>query len=331
MTTFLIVLNEKDLEAIDVKKGIYLSGDYPVDYKSEYKTFLFNSLSYLAFNYCEDDLFSFFLVSHPQKEVLGEIHFVREKKKTATSLPRSPFGSLDFKNGLDVVLIMKFMRKLTNWLTQRGFKHIRIRHYPAGYRPGKSKIFMFALQKLDYTISEVVPNHHINTDAYGLESKFHNMEIRRLQKCRNADMICKEVPLKKMRDIYNFIKSCRDERGHDLSLSFERLHLLVQQFPERYKLFEVVHQGEVIAATIAVKVSDDILYNFYPASSIRFNNYSPMVLLISYMYDYARNNDFNMIDLGTSSLKNGHNFSLIAFKERVGGQATLKYTFEKSL
>jgi hypothetical protein len=52
-------------------------------------------------------------------------------------------------------------------------------------------------------------------------------------------------------------------------------------------------------------------------------------LLIAALYDYCAMNHIPLLDLGTSSLPDGPNISLLSFKLRMGAQASAKPTLRK--
>lgn len=113
-------------------------------------------------------------------------------------------------------------------------------------------------------------------------------------------------------------------------MSLKDLQTTVNRFPENYKLFAVFHHDRLAAASIAIQVTDEILYDFYHDHHPDFNYFSPIVMLIKGMHDHALANNIKLIDLGTSSLNNAPNFSLLSFKLKLGAIPSSKFTFEKN-
>ena len=114
-------------------------------------------------------------------------------------------------------------------------------------------------------------------------------------------------------------------------MKFEALQETVNKFPDRYFLFSVHHRNKVVAASIAILVRKDILYDFYHDHLKAFDHLSPIVLLVDGIYEFCLTNNIRLLDLGTSALENKPNFSLLTFKTRLGGKPTPKFTFEKKL
>jgi hypothetical protein len=131
---------------------------------------------------------------------------------------------------------------------------------------------------------------------------------------------------------YEFIRACRQERGQELSLPFERVQELFRRFPKEHFLFSVRQpNGEWAALTIAIQVNNEVLYNFYPASPLRCNLLSPVVMLNEGLHAFAQASGLAVLDLGTSSLDTGPNVSLLRFKRHLGGVAGLRLSWRKQL
>jgi hypothetical protein len=56
-----------------------------------------------------------------------------------------------------------------------------------------------------------------------------------------------------------------------------------------------------------------------------------LVFLIDNEYQYCRERNIGLIDLGTSMLSGEINFSLLNFKTQLDGKPSLKLTFEKDI
>jgi hypothetical protein len=74
-----------------------------------------------------------------------------------------------------------------------------------------------------------------------------------------------------------------------------------------------------------------VLYDFYHDHATAFDHLSPVALLVAGMYDFCNAQNIRLLDLGTSAVNDGPNFSLLTFKKFLGGNPTHKLTFEKIL
>lgn len=157
-------------------------------------------------------------------------------------------------------------------------------------------------------------------------------EARRIRQGEAAGLSVKRVPIDL--NLYQFIYHCYHEKSYELSISFQRLCSLVEQFPDRYFAVGVMNNEQLIAATVVVRASSQLLYNFLPASLSSCKSVSPIVLLYQYLYRYCQRNSIGYLDLGVSLDGEGkEKDSLLAFKKRMGGHTSEKlhvtYSFTK--
>jgi hypothetical protein len=254
--------------------------------------------------------------------------FVEEATGTAHSPWQAPFGAVQLASGLASDIVLAFLRRVQQELKARGVRQVQVRSYPFAYDPAGSALLTQALTQLGARITLAELNNHLELLEAGFEARLHPSERRRLHKCRRAGFQFEQEPPLLLPAAYDFLQQCRAEKGQHLSLTLERLQQLFRLFPQDHFLFSVRDgSGTWAALTVAIRVSGQILYNFYPASPLAYNVFSPVVLLNEGLYDFARANGMHRLDLGTSSLPEGPNHSLLQFKRHLGGVLSLKLTF----
>jgi len=89
--------------------------------------------------------------------------------------------------------------------------------------------------------------------------------------------------------------------------------------------------AEIVAASVTVSISSEVLYHFYPASAKSYHQYSPSILLHQGLHQYASAKGYRLLDLGISSIPGNPYYSLMEFKERIGGVPSLKFAFYHSI
>ena len=141
----------------------------------------------------------------------------------------------------------------------------------------------------------------------------------------------RKLSFEHLEEVYIFIARCREVQSRKLSLSWEQLKRIADAFPDWFTVFAIYQQDVLVAASINIVVTKDILYNFYGAHDRQFNKYSPVVMLMNALYAYCQSNGFVYLDLGTSATGHEPNFSLLDFKMRLGARSTQKLTFQKTL
>lgn len=297
-------------------------------YRKGFSTYLYNESGFLALKegytpvYCE-------LLDLKGKELLIQAIFLCDGVK-AISLPQAPFGGIHYHH-VSIAILRHFVRAVVDYFTARHLQKIIIKN-PAGiYNRGQNAIITNCLVNLGFTISNYDINHHIEVDQTGFSEKVHKMEDRKLRGAMKEKFGFREIAGKGIVEVYNFICGCRGEKKTNMNITFDQLNMAVKAFPENYKFFVVDFNGNIIAATVAVFVHKNILYNYLPASSVAYNKLSPMVFLLNGLYGYCQSKGVRIMDLGISSIDNKPQEGLVLFKERVGGKATLKLTFQRNL
>ena len=297
-------------------------------YQKVFTPYLYNLPEFLALKegykpvYCE-------LLDLKEKTVLIQAIFLCDDI-TAVSLPQAPFGGIHYHH-VSIGMVKNFVLKIITYFISRDLKKIIIKNPADIYNQEQNTIITNCLVNAGFVISNFDINHHIDIDQTVFSKKIHKMENRKLIRAIKAKLDFQEVAGKEIAEVYNFISECRDEKKTNMNITFDQLAQAVNRLPEKYKFFIASFHGKIIAATVAVFAYDSILYNYLPASSLAYNKLSPMVFLLSGLYDYCRSKEVKILDLGISSLDNKPQESLVLFKERVGGRATLKLTFQLSL
>jgi hypothetical protein len=282
---------------------------------------------------------------YAEKQGIGEryVWFQENKEKqliirlyksgdTLISPFRAPFGGVEFSDETDIKTIFEFMKEvILNAKSNKSIKGIRITAAPECYNLLKADLIDEALIHSGFSVSVTELNYHLDTDRGDFESFVHDSEKRRLKKCFNAGFEFLVEPNPDYLSIHKLIADCRLRKGHPLSMNVKDFEKMFLDFPQRYILFVVKDKDKTIAAAVGVKVNKDILYNFLPADREDYLSYSPMVMLNKGIYDYCRENNYQIYDLGIATSGGIRNEGLIRFKEHLGGKLSHKYSYEIKL
>ncbi|AYA36593.1 GNAT family N-acetyltransferase [Hymenobacter oligotrophus] len=227
---------------------------------------------------------------------------------------------------------------LDEWLTlghlglaARGARQLVQRLAPFAYEPRTTGALVAALQRTGHRVSLAEIDSYLPLEQ-PYEARLYPSERRRLHKCLRHGFRVEQEPPLLLPLAYEFLRRCREEKGQALSLTQEQLQDLFRRFPREYLLFSVRDAaGEWVALTVAVLAGRGVLYNFYPASPLQYNAFSPVVLLNAGLHAFAQASGLRLLDLGTSTLPTGLNESLLRFKRHLGGVPSLKLTLERAL
>ena len=275
---------------------------------------------------------SFYLEDPGAGRTVAQLHVaVDAATGRAYSPAQAPFGAVQLAPGLLPTALHQLLDTAEKELAGRGIRRFLLRGYPFAYDPAGAATLAETLRQRGYRVALAEQNYHLDP-ALPYEAHLHPSERRRLHKCRRHGLHFEQEPPFLLPAAYAFIEACRQERGQTLSLSLARVQELFQRFPREHFLFSVRQPDGVWAAlTVAIRVSGRVLYNFYPASPLRYNALSPVVLLNEGLHAFARASDLAVLDLGTSTLDTGPNASLLRFKRHLGGVAGLRLSWERDL
>ena len=249
----------------------------------------------------------------------------------AHSPGQAPFGGLQMAVNQPFRVVNWFVAGIENELLNREIRRLSLRPPAFVYAPAVSALQAEVLRQRGYSVALAEQNYALNL-RLPYAAHLHPSERRRLVKCGRHGLHFEQEPPLLLPLAHAFIAACRAERGQAPPLPLARLQTLFQQFPRDHFLFSVRQpNGEWAALTVAIRVDARVLYNFYPASPLRCNAFSPAVLLTEGLHHFARVNNFEILDLGTSTLPTGPNASLLRFKRHLGATAGLRLTWEKEL
>ncbi|WP_310393145.1 hypothetical protein [Hymenobacter sp.] len=275
---------------------------------------------------------SFYLEDAAAGRTVAQLHVALDAAaETAHSPAQAPFGAVQLAAGVGAGPLHALLAAAETALAHRGAKRLALRGYPFAYDPAGAAVLAETLRQRGYRVALAEQNYHLDP-ARNYEAHLHPSERRRLHKCRRHGLLFEQEPPLLLPAAHDFIRACRQERGYELSLSLARVQELFRRFPREHFLFSVRQpNGDWAALTVAIRVSEGVLYNFYPASPLRCNALSPVVLLNEGLHAFAQASGLAVLDLGTSTLDARPNASLLRFKRHLGAVAGLRLSWEKAM
>lgn len=141
-----------------------------------------------------------------------------------------------------------------------------------------------------------------------------------ISKCENED---------DFREAYEVIKLGHEAKGFPVKLTFEQLM-------ETVKLVEhdafIVRSGHTaVVAEYLYHINKDIVQGIYTGTHPNFTDSNGMNLLTYYTIGYYGRLGFKILDKATATEESIPNYGLANFKESVGCERSLKYSFYKVL
>jgi hypothetical protein len=299
-----------------------------------FEPFLFLTPAHQALQAHGCPVLAFFLEDEVAGRTVAQLYVVLDFE--GSGLARSPgqasFGGVQLAAGLPVAALHLLLDEVEATLRQHQQMSLTMRGYPFCYDPAGAATLAEALHQRAYQVTLAEQDYYLDTQR-DYAAHLHPSEKQRLRKSRRDGLVVEQEPPLLLPAAYEFIMACRRERGQVLSLPLASIRALYSAFPRQHLLLSVRKpSGDWAAMTLAIWVSERVLYNFYPASPLGDNKLSPLVLLTEGLHAFAQANGAAVLDLGTSTLPaGGPNTSLLNFKRHLGGIASLRLTWHRAL
>ena len=295
---------------------------------SDYQPALFNSTEFVSLQ--DANPVSYYILEPARKKALAGIHFHVEDQ-WAQSPFKSPFGSLEYSGKIYPDLLFRFLEYFEQQLREKGVSEIFIKNPPRIYEPEKSSMLETFFLNQDYRVSDAEVSAVIPVENRPFTDGIRHSEKLRLRQAEQAGFTFQNLADDRVDEVYNFISECHREKGYNISITREALQRTIKEFPDHYFLFALFQTEKMVAASVAIRVRDNILYNFLMNHDKKYNRLSPPVFLMKHVFEHCRQNKISFFDLGTSALQGKPNFKLLDFKRHIGGKPSAKLTFYKKI
>lgn len=306
-----------------------IEGAIPRGFEIDYEPSVFNMEAHRKLQ-SGNGWHSFHFLRKDKKKVLASVHFC-VKDGLALSPYSAPYGSFELSLAITTSQLFEFIGFWEKKLRNLGVEKIEIKSYPEQYSIHSHNTLTVLLFNYQFNIKNAELGACIKITDSGFMDIIDPWEKRKLKQAVKAGLKFKSIKNSEIDKTYNFIRSCRLERGQGLSMTLKDLKRTFEKLERYFVLFGVYQENKLVAASIAIKVNNKVLYNFYSAHSKLSEKLSPMVLLINGVYSWCGKHRIELLDMGTSALGGKPNFSLIDFKLRLGAAPSMKLTFEKVL
>ena len=308
---------------------IFHEGDLPSDYYFVFAAAIFNKPAYRLLQ-TAGGWSSFYVLDPRARSVHGHLHFHLREGLAVTPL-RAPFGSADVSPDIPLSVLAGFLEFAESRLAQAGVSKIMIKNPPDAYQPATARILHQLFVDRDYTIASTETTSIIFVSPTPFSDMIHPRKKRKLKQSSSFPFLFSRLEKNCLPEVYEFISICRMSKKYALSITFDELRRMIDQFPEEYHLFAVYHREKLVAASVAIQVNDKVLYHFISDHIRKIGSFSPALVLMEGIYDFCARQNLQMLDLGTSAPDGIPNSKLLNFKKELGGKVATKFTFIKTL
>lgn len=275
---------------------------------------------------------SFYLSFFLEEELVGLCHFTEVGSGVYRSPHKGTYGDISFKNELNLETKYKAIDLLLAFFKTIEAKEIEIIAQPFAHELNKSSCLLNIYLNKSFTISNQEINHTLEIDDQPLALKMMRNNKKRLNKCDREGFLFEQIFLKnEIETVYQIIKQNRENKGYQVSMSLQQILDMYALFPENLFFFKSSHNNNCIAASVCLKLNHSVLYVFYWGDKPGYEQYSSVVHLANGIYKFAQQNNFKIIDAGTSSIKGIPNYGVATFKENLGFTISPKLSYFKQL
>ena len=246
----------------------------------------------------------------------------------AISGHQATFGSIDFAEALTRDSIKYFIKEVLVELKVSGVKKVIIKHWPQIYNPEPTPVLF---TELGFILSEKNVNQHLLIKEDGFIKRIKKNEKKKLAQATNKRYHSRMLDSIDLQKTYNLIEETRQRKNYPVSMSYQDLYQSIVAMPDKYLLFGLFDCDHLIAASVSIRISKNILYNFYHADDYSYRSTSPLVMLVGKIYEYCQDNSIGILDLGISSENDILNEGLFVFKRNLGCEMSDKNTYHLNL
>jgi len=307
----------------------FIEGALPEGFRCDFDSYLFNEPKNLTIQ-ASEGWHSFYAVRTEKKIAKARVHFFVQDGAAISPL-KNPFGSYEFSDTLPPRELFEFIKWIEGRLAPLGVKRIEIKSYPELYNRSRSALLSTFLFNQGYRVKKAELSACIEVSASSLYQVMSSWEKRKAGQIRRSNLRFGLMPVSRLKDVYEFISSCREERRQTLSMTYGQIKTVSDHFPHRFLLFGMFDNNSLAAASISILVNNTILYNFYSGHAKQYDKLSPVVRLMEGIYEHCQTEKIKLIDLGTSALQGRPNFTLLDFKLNLSATPTQKLVYEKVL
>lgn len=233
------------------------------------------------------------------------------------------FGSFDFVSRRE--LISKMIEEISEHLRYVGVTKIIVKHWPQGYPDGQMVQEEFL--KAGYEIKHSELNQHLIIDEDDFSTHIKKNERKKLNQSHTENYQFRKLSINDLKNVYGLVKLTRRRRGFPVTMKYDDLHNVFDKLPGHYNLFGLFDGTKLIAASVSIRISRQIMYNFYHADDVDYRSRSPLVMLNEGIYNFCREENIKVLDLGISSENGVINEGLFTFKQNLGCVASDKNTY----
>lgn len=244
---------------------------------------------------------------------------------------RGPYGGFDVSDDMDEAELADFVATTETKLRSAGAQQVELVMPPFCYGPHSGPRCLAVLCRSGYRVTRQELNQAIVVTEASLAERGNYENRKRLNKAARAGLSVRHMDAIDYQAAYSVILENRLKKGRSLSMSWQDVQAMIVAFPQQVYMFGAQLEDRTIAAAICLAVNRRVLYVYAWGECEGAESVSPVSSIAAYVYKFAQQHGFALLDLGTSSVDGIVNPGLVRFKRSLGATTSLKLWMGKSL
>ncbi|SET57886.1 hypothetical protein SAMN04487771_10263 [[Clostridium] aminophilum] len=294
-------------------------------------TAFFNSVRFCELNKGKVDEVLYLIIKKGNSNRFGMIIGVKDSAgKCPFSAPYSFPVALNSNNGVSDY--DSAIQAIDNFCRGEGIKNLRFTLPPLTYDEHHlaawvSSFYRHGYRMVNMDINYILDLKKLNVDNY--EQIITKKSRSHLRKAIKSGMsVCNCLTEDELREAYNIIKINHDSKGRPTWMTFEQIYETMKL--TEYAAFIAILNGENIASMIYYSIDNRVAQCIYSGLIPGYENSGAMNFLSWHAIRYFGNKGYSIIDRAIATEDSIPNYGLCDFKESIGGERSLKFTFDKS-
>ena len=199
----------------------------------------------------------------------------------------------------------------------------RVSFPPTYFRPDvfESQINFF---NSNCTRKVIESNYHIDIHERGSVSKGNRKKQRQFSE-KGGEVV--QLESRKWKSLYELLFENRARRGVKLSMTWEVFEKGLQELPQKIVAWGAYLQNQLVGGALTIEIDKATLYVLFWGDTLLGRDVSVVASICEKLVNHCVTNDYQVLDLGISSVDGVLDDNLARFKTNLGAVSTSKPIF----
>lgn len=245
---------------------------------------------------------------------------------------RGPYGGMFVdRDPFSTTLADAIVASTDDALKGLGIERTRVTLPPAAHEPGRHAEWMNTYLRRGYQALPPDLNFHVRVDGVTLPDRMNSGNRTVVRTAERKGMMARSLDPHERGRAYEVNVENRLRRGRPVTMSLDALLAMDAALPGAVRWFGVFAADRMIAASVCMRVSSEVLYVFYLGDVDGVAKLSPVTLLVAHVHEWCRAQSIALLDLGIATEGGVPNDGLMTYKRNLGFEVSPRYTLTKEL